>query len=149
GGSRPWQSQHGRPAAGLEALRSLPWPGRKGSPQGRQRDTAFSQACARCRLPFAYRSDALPLRTTSRIWLGAITDADDMDDRFAAGDFLLDHLANAAVIRRKIRLLDRHAVHRQERFFYEFSHRAQVLGRGGNEHTVVPSDGTARGRRMV
>ena len=104
------------------------------------RDVGFHLRIGATRCPFGQRR---------RIWLGAITDADDMDDRFAAGDFLLDHLANAAVIRRKIRLLDRHAVHRQERFFYEFSHRAQVLGRGGNEHTVVPSDGTALGRRMV
>jgi hypothetical protein len=58
-----------------------------------------------------------------------------MDDCFAVGDFLLNHLANAAVIRWKIRLLDRHAVHRQERLFDEISHRAQVLGRGGNEHS--------------
>ena len=90
------------------------------------RDVGFHLRVGATRCPFGQRRG---------IGLCAIAHANDMDDRFAVGDFLLDHLANTAVIGRKIRLLDRHAAHRQERLFHEFSRRAQILGRGGNEHS--------------
>lgn len=58
-----------------------------------------------------------------------------MNHRFAFGDPLLEHVTNAAVVGRKIGLLDRHAPHREQGLFHQLANTAQVAGGGGDENS--------------